>query len=325
MDRNLALEATRVTEAAALAAARFMGHGDERLADQAAAAAMREALDSLSIRGEVVVSEAPATDSDPLSVGQMVGAGDGIEVDLAVSPLEGATITATGGPNALSVLALANKGGLLRVPDTYMEKIAVGPGLPDGVVALDRSPGDNLRALAEARGVTVAELIVCILDRPRHAALIGAVREAGARIMLIADGDVSGVVATTLPDGIVDLYVGVGGAPQGVVAAAALACVGGQMQARLAIRDEVDRRAIADAGFGDPDRLLTLDALAGGEVMFAATGVTRGSLLGGVRRVGDRMATQSLVMRSRTGTVRWIEGHHRVPPGGMVAGAAHDA
>ena len=325
MDRNLALEATRVTEAAALAAARFMGHGDERLADQAAAAAMRQALDGLAIRGEVIVSETPVTETDPLSVGQIVGAGDGIAVDLAVSPLEGATITATGGANALSVLALANKGDLLRVPDVYMEKVAVGPGLPAGVVGLDRPVGDNLRAVAEARRVDVSELIVCILDRPRHASLIGSVRETGARIMLIADGDVSGVVATTLPDGIVDLYAGIGGAPQGVVAAAALACVGGQMQARLVIRDEADRRAAAAVGFGDPDRLLTLQELAGGEVMFAATGVTRGSLLRGVRRVGDRMATQSLVMRSRTGTVRWIEGHHRVPPGGHARGAAHDA
>ncbi len=325
MDRNLALEATRVTEAAALAAARFMGHGDERLADQAAAAAMREALDGLAIRGEVIVSEKPASDHDPLAVGQVVGTGDGIPVDLAVSPLEGATITATGGPNALSVMALANKDGLLRVPDIYMDKIAVGPGLPDGVVELDRPAGENLRSLADARGVSVSELVVCILDRPRHGALIAAVREAGARIMLIADGDVSGVVATTIPDGIVDVYLGSGGAPQGVVAAAALACVGGQMQARLVIRDETDRRAAHDVDFGDPGRLLTLRDLAGGEVMFAATGVTRGSLLRGVRRAGERMVTQSLVMRSRTGTMRWIEGHHRVPPGGLGPGVVHDA
>ncbi|HYD99879.1 MAG TPA: class II fructose-bisphosphatase [Alphaproteobacteria bacterium] len=311
MDRNLALEVVRVTEAAALAASLQMGRGDEKAADQAAVDAMRQALNSLSIDGTVVIGEGERDEAPMLYIGEKVGVG-GPKIDIALDPLEGTTITAKGGPNALAVIAMAEEGGFLNAPDVYMDKIAVGGGLPEGVVDIDRSPRDNLLALAEAKGTAVSDLVVCILDRPRHAELVAKVREAGARIMLIGDGDVSGVIATSLPNSGVDMYMGSGGAPEGVLAAAALRCIGGQMQGRLLFRND-DERARADRwGVKDLNRKYGLHDLAHGDVMFAATGVTDGSLLKGVRRYRDGAETHSIVMRSKSGTVRTITATHNL-------------
>ncbi len=309
MDRNLALEAVRVTEAAAIAASRLMGRGDEKAADQAAVDAMRRALNALEIDGTVVIGEGERDEAPMLYIGEKVGAG-GPTIDIALDPLEGTTITAKGGPNALAVVAMANQGGFLNAPDVYMDKIAVGGGLPEGVVDLDRSVADNLNALAKARGVGTADLVVCILDRPRHSELIGAVREVGARIMLISDGDVSGVIATAQQDSGVDIYMGSGGAPEGVLAAAALRCIGGQMQGRLLFRNDDEVGRARKLGIDDLDRKYGLLELAGGDVMFAATGVTTGAMLRGVRRFPGGAATHSIVMRSKTGTVRTIEADH---------------
>ena len=309
MERNLALEAVRVTEAAALAASRLMGRGDEKAADQAAVNAMREALNGLPIAGTVVIGEGERDEAPMLFIGEKVGGG-GPKIDIALDPLEGTTLTAKGGPNALAVIAMAEEGGFLNAPDTYMEKIAVGGGLPDGVVDLDATPGENLEELSKARGVDVADLVVCVLDRPRHADIIKQCREAGARIVLIGDGDVSGVMATSSADSGIDMYLGTGGAPEGVLAAAALRCIGGQMQGRLVFRNDDERGRAARLGITDFDRKYALLELAGGEVMFAATGVTDGSLLKGVRRSANGASTQSLVMRSKTGTVRVIDAIH---------------
>src|SRR5690242_1672790 len=245
MDRNLALEAVRVTEAAALAASRLMGRGDEKAADQAAVDAMRKALNALHIDGTVVIGEGERDEAPMLYIGEKVGTGNGPKIDIALDPLEGTTITAKGGSNALAVIAMAEAGGFLNAPDVYMEKIAVGAGLPEGIVDLDESPGSNLRSLARAKRADVSDLVVCILDRPRHAELIAKVREAGARIMLIGDGDVSGVIATSRPDSGVDIYLGSGGAPEGVLAAAALRCIGGHMQGRLLFRNDDERARAA--------------------------------------------------------------------------------
>ncbi len=310
MDRNLALEAVRVTEFAALAASRLMGRGDEKAADQAAVDAMRRALNSLDIDGKVVIGEGERDEAPMLFIGEKVGTGKGPKIDIALDPLEGTTITAKGGANALAVIAMAEDGGFLHAPDVYMDKLAVGPGLPAGVVDLDRSPLDNLKALAEAKAINVEDLVVCILDRPRHQDLIQAVRDSGARIMLISDGDVSGVIATTNPESGVDIYMGSGGAPEGVLAAAALRCIGGQFQGRLLFRNDDERGRARRLGLTDLNRKYDLEELASGDVMFAATGVTSGSMLAGVRRVGDGVSTESLVMRSKTGTVRKIETYH---------------
>ena len=309
MDRNLALEVVRVTEAAALAASRLMGRGDEMAADQAAVNAMRESLGDLAIDGTVVIGEGERDEAPMLYIGEQVGAG-GPKIDIALDPLEGTTITAKGGPNALTVIAMAEEGGFLNAPDTYMDKIAVGGGLPQGVIDLDESPADNLASLAKAKQVEVADLVVCILDRPRHAELIGKVRETGARIVLIGDGDVSGVIATSRPESGVDMYWGVGGAPEGVLAAAALRCIGGQFQGRLVFRNDDERARAERCGIEDFDRKYSLGDLACGDVMFAATGVTDGSMLKGVRRFHGGATTQSMVMRSKTGTVRFIDAHH---------------
>ncbi|MEE8506384.1 MAG: class II fructose-bisphosphatase [Kiloniellales bacterium] len=310
MDRNLALEAVRVTEAAALAASRLMGRGDEKAADQAAVNAMRQSLNGLSIEGTVVIGEGERDEAPMLYIGEKVGSG-GPKIDIALDPLEGTTITAKGGQNALAVIAMAAEGGFLNAPDTYMDKIAVGGGLPDDLVELDAEPAANLKNLGKARKVDVSDLIVCILDRPRHNELIAKVREAGARIMLIGDGDVSGVIATSRPDSGVDIYMGVGGAPEGVLAAAALRCIGGQFQGRLVFRNDDERTRGRRWGITDFDRKYTLHELAGGDVMFAATGVTDGSMLKGIRRhVGGGATTQSMVMRSVSGTVRIIDAFH---------------
>ncbi|MBL8672895.1 MAG: class II fructose-bisphosphatase [Alphaproteobacteria bacterium] len=312
LDRNLAMEAVRVTEAAALAASRWMGRGDEKAADQAAVDAMRHALNSLPIDGTVVIGEGERDEAPMLYVGEKVGAaqGTGTKVDIALDPLEGTTITAKGMQNALAVVAMAEAGGFLNAPDVYMDKIAVGGGLPDGVVDLDATPAENLRSLAKARGGEVADLVVCILDRPRHAEIIAKTREAGARILLIMDGDVSGVIATSRPESGVDMYIGIGGAPEGVLAAAALRSIGGQMQGRLVFRNDDERSRAARCGITDLKRKYGLTDLARGDVMFAATGVTDGTMLRGVRRAPKLATTQSIVMRSKTGTVRLIEASH---------------
>ncbi len=309
MDRNLALEVVRVTEAAALSASLLMGRGDEKLADQAAVDAMRQALNSLAIEGTVVIGEGERDEAPMLYIGEKVGTG-GPKVDIALDPLEGTTITAKGGPNALAVVAMAQEGGFLNAPDVYMDKIAVGGGLPDNVVDLDASAEENLKNLALAKGAEISELLVCILDRPRHAELIAKVREAGARIMLISDGDVSGVIATSQPDSGVDLYVGSGGAPEGVLACAALRCIGGQFQGRLLFRNDEEKARASRWGVTDLNRKYTLNELARGDVMFAATGVTTGTMLQGVRRFAGGAVTHSVIMRSKSGTVRYIEAHH---------------
>jgi fructose-1,6-bisphosphatase II / sedoheptulose-1,7-bisphosphatase len=320
MDRNLALELVRVTEAAALAASRWMGRGDKNAADGAAVEAMRKAFDTVQISGTVVIGEGEMDEAPMLYIGEKVGAG-GPEADIAVDPLEGTSITAKGGPNAMAVVALAPRGGFLHAPDIYMDKIAVGPGLPEGVVDLDETVERNLRELAKAKKRDVSDLVVCILDRDRHKELIKQCRAAGARIMLIPDGDVAGVVATTQPDTGVDIYLGSGGAPEGVLAAAALRCTGGQMQGRLLFENEEQIARARDMGITDPKRKYGLLDMAKGEVMFAATGVTGGPMLSGVRRFGNGARTHSIVMRSKSGTVRYIEAHHNftLKPAAFVA------
>ncbi len=310
MDRNLALEVVRVTEAAALAASRLMGRGDERAADQVAVDAMRAALDSLDIAGTVVIGEGERDEAPMLYIGEEVGTGSGPKVDIALDPLEGTTITAKGLTNALSVIAIADRGNFLYSPDTYMDKIAVGGGLPEKVVDLDLEPADNLENLADAKGCNVSDLVACILDRPRHEALIRKVREAGARITLISDGDISGVIATSEGASGIDIYLGMGGAPEGVLAAAALRCIGGQMQGRLVFRNDDERARAQRCGITDFDRKYDLHDLADGDVVFAATGVTDGAMLGGVRRFSGGAKTHSLVMRSKSGTVRYITALH---------------
>jgi len=316
LDRNLALEVVRVTEAAALAASRLMGRGDEKAADQAAVDHMRRALNSLAIDGTVVIGEGERDEAPMLYIGEKVGQG-GIKVDIALDPLEGTTITAKGGPNALAVIAMAEQGGFLNAPDVYMDKIAVGGGLPANLVDLDASPAENLKAIAKAKGLEISDIVACILDRPRHTELIAKVREAGARIALISDGDVSGVIATSQPDSGVDIYMGSGGAPEGVLAAAALRCIGGQIQGRLLFRNDDERGRAKRLGITDLNRKYSMLDLAKGDVMFAATGVTDGTMLKGVRRFHGGASTHSIIMRSKTGTVRTIEATHNytVKPG----------
>ena len=314
VDRNLALELVRVTEAAALAAAKWVGKGDKNSADGAAVEAMRHAFDSVAIDGTVVIGEGEMDEAPMLFIGEKVGlyakTGGGILADIAVDPLEGTTLTAKGGPNAMAVVALANRGGFLHAPDCYMDKIAIGPGYPEGIVDLDRSPAENLAALARAKGCAIGDLTVCTLDRDRHKDIIKACRAAGARLMLIPDGDVFGVVACAQPETGVDMYMGWGGAPEGVLAAAALRCIGGQMQGRLIYEDEGQEMRAREMGITDPHKKYSLIEMAKGEVMFAATGITSGPMLRGVRLIPGGAITHSIVMRSKTGTVRSIEGHH---------------
>ena len=309
--RNLAMEAVFVTEAAARAANSWMGLGDEKSADQAAVDAMHEAFKELPVQGTIRIGESNANGASKLVVGQNVGTGDGSTVDVALMPVEGPTIVAKGEPNGLSVMAMAEDGKFLNLPELYMEKLAIGGGFPDDLVDLDNEPAENLKALSNAKGVPVSDLVVCILDRPRHREIIAKTREAGARIMLIVDGDVSGVVATAWPKSGIDLYCGIGGAPQGVLSAAALACVGGQMQGRLIIRDNADRQKVSDNGIVDPAQKFCISDLASGNVTFAATGVTSGALLKGVTKVNNKALTQSLVVRSQTGTLRYVEAYHQ--------------
>lgn len=310
MDRNFALEAVRVTEAAALAASRLMGRGDEKEADKAAVDAMRQALNGLTIDGTVVIGEGERDKAPMLYIGEKVGTGTGPKIDIALDPLEGTTLCATGGPNALAVVAMAEKNGFLHAPDVYMSKIAVGGGLPDGVIDLDDIPANNLKNLAKAKKCAVSDLVACILKRSRHEELIAKVRAAGARIQLITDGDVAGVIATSRKDTGVDIYFGIGGAPEGVLAAAALRCIGGQFQGKLLFNDEEEKSRAKRMGIKDLNHKYTLEELARGDVMFAATGVTDGSMLRGVRRFPGGAHTHSIIMRSRTGTVRVVEAEH---------------
>jgi len=311
MDRNLGLEAVRLTEAAAIASARLMGRGDEKASDQAAVDAMRKAFNELHIRGTIVIGEGERDEAPMLYIGEKVGRGaaEDPEVDIALDPLEGTTITATGGPNALSVIAMAEKGHLLNAPDTYMDKIAVGPSAA-GAIDILKSPTANLRAIADKKGVYVEDLTVIILARPRHEKLIAEVRAAGARIKLIGDGDVSAAIATCFPETGVDVLMGIGGAPEGVIAAAALRCCGGDMQGQLKTRNDKEIERAKKMGIADTTKVFSIDEMAGGNVMFAATGVTSGDYLKGVRFFKGGAMTHSVVMRSKSHTVRYIEATH---------------
>jgi fructose-1,6-bisphosphatase II / sedoheptulose-1,7-bisphosphatase len=314
LERVLVLEMVRVTENAAIACSKLIGRGDEKAADAAAVEAMRDALNALDFDGTVVIGEGERDEAPMLFIGEKVGRaqGTGPKIDIALDPLEGTTITAKAGPNALAVLAIAEEGGLLNAPDVYMDKIAVGPGYPAGVIDLKKSATENVKAVAAAKGVTPAEIIVCVLDRPRHEALITELRGLGCGIQLIPDGDVAGVIATTNPDTGIDIYMGSGGAPEGVLAAAALRCVGGQIQGKLLFRNDDEKGRARRWGITDLDRIYVLEDLAKGDVIFAATGVTDGSLLKGVKRRRDGViTTQSVVMRASSGTVRWVSGEHR--------------
>jgi fructose-1,6-bisphosphatase II / sedoheptulose-1,7-bisphosphatase len=310
LDRVLVLEMVRVTEAAAVAASTLIGRGDEKAADHAAVEAMRAALNELYMDGTVVIGEGERDEAPMLYIGEKVGSaiGTGPKIDIALDPLEGTTITAKAGPNALAVLAAAEHGNLLNAPDVYMDKLAVGPGYPDGVIDLEKTPTENVAAVAAAKGVKPDEIIVCVLDRPRHEKLIAELRSVGCGIVLIDDGDVAGVIATTDPDTTIDMYMGSGGAPEGVLAAAALRCVGGQFKGRLLFRNDDERARAHKWGITDLDHIYDLTELAKGDCIFAATGVTDGSLLAGVKRLRDgRMTTESVVMRASSGTVRWVK------------------
>jgi fructose-1,6-bisphosphatase II / sedoheptulose-1,7-bisphosphatase len=317
LDRVLVLEMVRVTEAAAVAASKLIGRGDEKAADHAAVEAMRAALNQLEFDGTIVIGEGERDEAPMLYIGEKVGAAQngGPRIDIALDPLEGTTITAKAGPNALAVLAIAEEGCLLNAPDVYMDKIAVGPGYPEGVIDLNKSPTENVRAVAAAKGVDPSEIIACVLDRPRHEALIAELRSLGCGVNLIPDGDVAGVIAVTDPDTTIDIYMGSGGAPEGVLAAAALRCVGGQFQGRLLFRNDDERARAAKWGVEDLNRIYHLNDLAQGDVIFAATGVTDGTLLEGVKRRKNCTTTESIVMRASTGTIRRVKGEHRHEPG----------
>lgn len=311
LDRNLALEVVRVTEAAALACSSWIGRGDEKAADQAAVDAMRRALNSLYIQGEVVIGEGERDEAPMLYIGEKVGMGKGPEVDIALDPLEGTTICATGRANALAVIAMTDKGGFLNAPDVYMQKLACGPMFPEGFLDFEEPVSSLIPRMAKHKGGKIDEMMVCILDRPRHAQLIADVRATGARITLIGDGDVSGVIATAEEETGIDLYVGSGGAPEGVLAAAALKCIGGHIFGKLLFRNDDERARAERWGISDLNRIYSTDDMAHGkDIMFAATGVTTGTMLRGVRRFPGGAETHSVVMRSKSGTVRRIESRH---------------
>jgi len=309
LDRAFALEAVRVTEAAAIAASRQIGRGDEHAADHAAVEAMRKAFNALPIAGTVVIGEGERDEAPMLYIGEKVGLG-GVAIDIALDPLEGTTLTAKALPNALAVMAMAEPGTLLNAPDTYMDKIAIGGGYPEGTIDLDADPAENIHSMAKAKGVKPSEITALILDRPRHSKIIESVRSTGAAVRLITDGDVAGVIATSDPATGIDIYLGQGGAPEGVLAAAALRCVGGQIQTRLVFKKDDERARAAKLGITDFNRKYSLMDLASGDVVFAATGVTDGSMLSGVHFDRDHVTTESVVMRSATGTVRWIKARH---------------
>jgi fructose-1,6-bisphosphatase II / sedoheptulose-1,7-bisphosphatase len=312
IDRILTIELARVTERAAVAAARLRGHGDEMAADQAAVDAMRTELNNLPIDGRVVIGEGERDEAPMLYIGEEVGTKNGPAVDIALDPLEGTTICAKNLPNSLAVIALAERGRMLYAPDVYMDKIAIGPGYPKGIIDLTLAPSENLARIAEAKGCRVSDLTACIMDRPRHARLIEDVRATGAAIRLIGDGDVAGVIHTTDPQTTgIDVYIGIGGAPEGVLAAAALRCTGGQMQGRLLLDTPEKIARARRMGIENPDRVYDMEEMASGDVLFAATGVTDGNMLPGVRFGRDTITTHTIVMRSSTGTVREIKAIHR--------------
>ena len=306
LDRSLVLDAVRVTEIAAIAAWKLAGRGDEKAADQAAVDAMRTALNDLDLEGEIVIGEGERDEAPMLYIGEKVGKGGKTRIDIALDPLEGTTLTAKAMANALAVMAWAPKGTLLNAPDTYMDKIACGPGFPAGVIDLDKTPGENVKAIAKAKGVDPSEVTVCVLDRPRHAEIIAGIREVGARIHLITDGDVAGVMNTADPETGIDLYLGQGGAPEGVLACAALKCVGGQFQGRLVFRNADERARAKRVGITDLDKKYDLHEMVRADAIFAATGVTKGALLDGVTLEGGFVHTHSLVMDSSSGAVRQV-------------------
>ena len=315
LDRVLVLEMVRVTEAAAIAASKLIGRGDEKAADHAAVEAMRAALNELPMDGTVVIGEGERDEAPMLFIGEKVGSaqGQGPAIDIALDPLEGTTITAKAGPNALAVLAIAEKGCLLNAPDVYMDKLAIGPGYAEDVIDITRSVTDNVKSLAAAKGVEPGEIVACVLDRARHSGIIAELRALGCGVVLIPDGDVAGVIAVSDPDIGIDIYVGQGGAPEGVLAAAALRCVGGQIQGRLVFRNDDERARAARWGIDDLERVYKIEDMARGDCIFAATGVTDGSLLEGVRRRKGYLTTESIVMRASSGTVRRVKGEHRQP------------
>ena len=318
LDRVLVLEMVRVTEAAAIAAAKLVGRGDEKAADAAAVEAMRMAFNDLYMDGTVVIGEGERDEAPMLYIGEKVGGapGKGPKIDIALDPLEGTTITAKAGPNALAVLAAAEEGCLLNAPDVYMDKLAVGPGYSDGVIDMNKSVRENVEAVAKEKGVAPSAITVCVLDRPRHDKLIAELRDIGCGVFLIPDGDVAGVIAVANPDTNIDMYMGSGGAPEGVLAAAALRCVGGQFKGKLLFRNDDERARARKWGIDDLDRIYDLTDLAKGDCIFAATGVTDGSLLEGVKiRRDGVLTTETIVMRSSTGTVRRIKGEHRMKRG----------
>ena len=306
LDPSLVMDAVRVTEAAAIASWALTGRGDEKEADRAAVESMRDTLNSLNIDGRIVIGEGERDEAPMLFIGEKLGKGSGPKIDIAVDPLEGTTLTAKHMANALAVMAWAPEGTLLNAPDTYMDKIAVGPGLPAGIIDLDRSAADNVNAIAKAKGIAASEVTVCVLDRPRHADIIASLRSVGARVALISDGDVAGVINTTDPTTGIDLYIGQGGAPEGVLACAALKCVGGQFQGRLVFRNADERARAAKWGIKDLDRNSDLHEIVRAEAIFAATGVTKGALLDGVKVGGGYVRTHSLVMHSATRSVREV-------------------
>src|SRR5579863_2280184 len=312
LERVLSLEIVRVTERAAVAAARLRGRGAEKKSDQAAVDAMRRELGSLTVDGTVVIGEGEMDEAPMLFIGEKVGTKRGPKVDIAVDPLEGTTLCAKNMPGAIATLAMAEHGTLLHAPDIYMDKIAVGPGYPKGVVDLDAPADENIRHLAKAKGVTPDAITAMILDRPRHADLIAAVRKAGAAVSLITDGDVAGVIHTADPDKSgIDIFLGIGGAPEGVLAAAALRCIGGQMQTRLVIDTDEKRERAAKMGIKDPRKKYEIEDMVKGDCLFAATGVTDGRMLRGVQFGKELIETETVVMRSASGTVRWIRAEHR--------------
>jgi fructose-1,6-bisphosphatase II / sedoheptulose-1,7-bisphosphatase len=311
LERVLSIEIVRVTERAAVSAARLRGHGAEKAADKAAVDAMRRELNKLPIDGTVVIGEGELDEAPMLFIGEKVGNKSGFKVDIAVDPLEGTTLCAKNMPGAIATLAMADEGTLLHAPDVYMEKIAIGPGYPKGVVDLDAPPGDNILRLAKAKGVSPENITAILLDRPRHADIIEAVRKTGAAVTLITDGDVAGVIHCAEPKTGIDIYLGIGGAPEGVLAAAALRCIGGQMQCRLVLDTEERRTRAAKMGIKDPKKKYEIEDMVKGDCLFAATGVTTGAMLNGVRFGKDMIETETVVMRSVTGTVRRITAEHR--------------
>jgi fructose-1,6-bisphosphatase II / sedoheptulose-1,7-bisphosphatase len=310
-DRMLSLGLARVSEAAALASARLVGHGDEKAADQAAVNAMRQQLNMLDIAGVVVIGEGERDEAPMLYIGEEVGTGNGPGVDIALDPLEGTTLTAKDMPNALTVIAMGPRGSMLHAPDVYMDKLAIGPGFAPDVVTLDMSPGERVAALAKARGCATSDITVCILERPRHEDMIREVRATGASIRLITDGDVAGVMHCADTSTGIDMYMGAGGAPEGVLAAAALKCMGGQMYGRLLFRNDDEKARAAKAGITDLDKIYARDEMVTEHVIFAATGVTDGNILPAVKREPGWMTTETLIMRSKTGSVRRM--NYRTP------------